>query len=124
LTDQDKLEVAEIVKRELEADFHRRRELRLQSDAERQAKKTTKLYLVSLHSNVIAFPDEKGRAILSQAFYAKVTIDEDHSFYSGEVEVIAHGDGRRLSNPLKTIITGTAVVGLTEVPETILKDSE
>jgi hypothetical protein len=46
--------------------------------------------------------------------------DKD-SFFSQRVEVIAYGDGQRLKEPVPLVLTSLSVVGLAEVPESVLK---
>lgn len=83
--------------------------------------KVTKLYLVSMGGHHIAFPDEIGRAIFTQAFYARITLREKDTFFSQRVEVIAYGDGQKLKSPISLLLTSLSVVGLAEVPESVLK---
>jgi hypothetical protein len=82
----------------------------------------TKLYLISMGGAHIAFPDELGRAIFTQAIYGRVTKREDDNyFHSGKVEVVAFGDGQRLKTPITMVLTGLSIVGMAEVSEELLK---
>jgi hypothetical protein len=124
LTEEDKKEIGGIVALALQEEerHHRmlRRELALKNDAENP--KQTKLYLITLTGHQIAFPDERGRAILSQCVYARVAMRQNEpNFYGGSLEVVAYGDGKRLKQPRTLILTGGSVVGMVEVPEDVLE---
>lgn len=107
-------------------DTTRRQRFKIESAAQEAAQPmVTKLYLISMGGGHVAFPDEMGRAIFTQAIYARVTRrDGDESyFHSGKVEVVAYSDGQRLKNPITMILTGLSIVAMAEVSEEILKGS-
>jgi hypothetical protein len=104
-------------------DSKRRERFRVEN-VEREAANppVTRFYLISLGGNHVAFPDELGRAIFTQAVYARVTRREDDwHFTAGKVEVVAYGDGQRLKKPINMILTGLSIVGMAEVSEDLLK---
>jgi hypothetical protein len=117
LDDTDKQTIASLIEETLE---NRRRRARLEAEANPAPPKVTKLYLITLTGHQIAFPDERGRAILNQTIYARVSVREnDPTFYAGAVQVVAFGDGKLLPAPMTVILT-SSVVAMVEVPESIL----
>jgi hypothetical protein len=122
MLDADKEEIKLLINEALaEWDLGRRERMRVTRAQEETANPvTTKLYLVSLGGHHIAFPDERGRAIFTQAFYARIAMRDKDSYYSQRVEVIAYGDGQRLGEPISLVLSNLSVVGLAEVPETVL----
>jgi hypothetical protein len=124
LEDVDKTEIKNLISESLAQWDLSRRERAMQNRSQEEAVNpvVTKLYLVSLGGHHVAFPDERGRAIFTQAFYARIPMrDKDSFFTSQRVKVIAYGDGQRLKEPVSLVLTSLSVVGLAEVPESTLE---
>lgn len=120
-TDEDKSELSRLITEALDNERERRRKRFLEEQAANPPRLNTKLYLITLGHHQIAFPDERGRAVLSDVFYARVTFKEDtmRGFYGGRVEVIAFGDGKLLPRPIGAEIPGGAC--MVEVDEGFLE---
>lgn len=124
LDEDDKREIKKLVTEAIfdEQEMHRKlnREFKLKEAAENPPE--TKLYLITLTGHQLAFPDDRGRAILVQSIYARATLRaKDPGFFGGSLQVIAYGDGKRLREPLTLVLTGGAVVGMVQVSEETLE---
>lgn len=121
-TDEDKQQLKSLVADAMD-EYREKRQLLARANPEVQEKQT-RLYLITLTGHQIAFPDEDGRAVLNQVFYANVELTKkDPHFYGGQVEVIAYGDGRLLAEPRGVLLASGAVVAMAEVPAGFLTES-
>lgn len=122
MTDEDRTEIKGIVQEAMNIwDMERRSRAKEFSLKQEQEPLQTKLYLITLSGHQIAFPDDSGRAVLCQCVFARVARREtDIAFHGGSVEVIAYGEGRRLKEPRKLILSGLSVVALVEVSEDLV----
>jgi hypothetical protein len=113
LTAEDKTEIAKVV----EETMDRRRE-RMMRDRLPDPPKEKRLYLISFAGHALGLPDPNNRVVMTSAIYARVEVNPDRpSFYQGEVEIVADGDGRQFPAPYRTILTGVMVTGLVEMPD-------
>jgi hypothetical protein len=122
LTNEEKTELRSLIAEVMDSDRERRRQRFLEeSKARSEAPITTRLHLITVHGR-IAFPDERGRAVLNDVFYARVPLDESGKvggFFSGRVEVVAFGDGKLLPKPIGVILQGGSF--MSEVAEGFLE---
>ena len=105
LTEDDKKEILEMIE-------HERTVARMRASANREKElreRETKLYLITLTGHQIAFPDERGRAVLNHCFYGHVEVEKGGTphFYGGKVEVVAFGDGQALDAPVAVVLSGS-----------------
>lgn len=128
MTAEEKQEIKDLVLSTLRAEREAEREVGRQRWQEaktlRESRKVTKLFLVTMTGHHVAFPDERGRSIMNQAIYARIEIDEeapDIPFGAKSVLVVAYGEGRLLSRPIKTILSGGSIVAMVEVPDDFLE---
>jgi hypothetical protein len=104
-----------------ETEHERRRKVSLDVQATK-ANWVTRNYLVTVQDKTVCFPDERGRAINTNVFYARVKVDPEHpTFFAGEMSVLAWGDGRPLKEPITIILTGGLVSSMAQVSETFLE---
>jgi hypothetical protein len=121
-TEEQKSELSSIVIAAMDGERDRRMARAMEERAEKPPDKDVKLYLVSLSHHQIAFPDDRGRAVLHQSFYARIPMrKEDPQFYGGRIEVVAFGDGKRLEAPVGVVLSGS-VAALVEVSESQIED--
>ena len=113
-TSEDKAELALLIAQAMDEERDRRRKKYLAEQKEQDAVHPaleTKLYLMttSPHSRV-AFPDEKGRAVLHETFYARVTrkTSAPHASFAlwdvEEMTAVAFGDGKLLDKPFRVVM--------------------
>lgn len=115
----EKTEVKELILQVLNEQREERRRMAL-AEPKTEDQKVEKLFLISLGHHLF-LPDSKGRAIGTQALYARVKVSEQKpDFYGGTIKVVAYADGRLLVNQLSMYLTGHAVVSMVEVPDQIL----
>lgn len=126
-TDEDRKELARIIAEVLDEERERRRK-RFLEEKKDEPPTDTRLYLITTGSRSIAFPDERGRAVLNDVFYARVKVKvqdgmppEPVSAYlgGGRVEVVAYGDGKLLKHPIGAVLPGGYV--MVEVEEGFLE---
>lgn len=106
LSDEDKREIKAMV---IEAvDSRRQRALTERAAAEAAEAKAinVKTYLITLPNCRIAFPDERGRAILNDVFYGRVKFTGPRLSMYGDVTitVVAFGDGKRLEKTFEVTL--------------------
>lgn len=114
LTVEDKQEISKLVVDAMDGERDRRRAKFSEEAKSNPAKINTKLYLITMGGR-IAFPDERGRSILHETFYARVPIKENEgplsgSFYGGRIEVVAFGDGKMLDRSVGVLISGSPIM--------------
>lgn len=123
-TAEQKDELKALLIQVMDSERERRMERARKEREENPPQKDVKLYLVTLSGHQIAFPDERGRAVLNQTFYARVPMNKnDPSFYGGRIEVVAFGDGRRLEKTIGVVLA-SHVAAMVEADESQLKDTE
>lgn len=122
MTEEERNEIVSIV---IDTMDNNRKLWRTARETEEKANKVTNLYLVTFSGHHIAFPDERGRAVLNSAVYARIELDKEKpNFYGGRAEVIAYGDGKLLKKPIGIILTGGSIVSMAEVPDGFLENVE
>ena len=131
MTNEEKLEIEKIIRETLpnalDLDRIKRMERsRAEAKPEPEPEKETKLYLISMSGDRMAFPMDNGSAVLHQSFYGRVTREKalkwmPDSFKFADIEVVAFSDARILPTPIKVALFA-GVVGMAEVPTTILKE--
>lgn len=124
LTPEDLKAIEGIIPAIVEKTLLAQREMRMseaaaRQKAEKEKNPETKLYLVHDHVRV-ALPDERGRTILTEVFYAFVTSKDHDSVYFGGAKaiVVALGD-RKLEKPVPLFLRPH--VSLAEVEESIFE---
>ncbi len=116
----EKSDIRQVVAEVLEEQREARRKIALQEHALKEQERVEHLYLISLGHHIF-LPDDKGRAIGTQAIYARVKVNEDRpDFYGGTITVVAYGDGRLLDTPFSMYMTSHTVLSMVQVPESIL----
>jgi hypothetical protein len=125
LSHEDKLELKDILREilpdalELERARHRERMASQPAKPEPEPERETKTYLVSMAGHLIAFPSEKGRAVMSQACYARITRQKvrwSDGWSIHEALVIADSDGRLLDHAFPIVLVGQ-ISAMVEVDE-------
>lgn len=121
---EDKAELSKLITDALNNEGERRRTHYLEEQKANPPKVNTSIYLLTFPAHErIAFPDEKGRAILHDTFYARVTTkgnEETPSIWGTTyIEAIAFGDGKLLDRPVKVVVPHLPV--MVEVREGFLE---
>jgi hypothetical protein len=122
-TEEDKKELSQLIAEALDTERDRRRARFVAEQKENPVRMNSKLVLVTLpYGQRMAFPDEKGRAILNDVAYVRVQVKEGEElkpFYEARVEVVAWGDGKLLAKSFFALLPGSCA--LTEVEEGFLE---
>jgi hypothetical protein len=121
-TKEDEEHIAAIVLTTMQSERERLRAQRLEDDAKRERSKTNHVYLITFAGNHIALPEPDGRAVHSTCVYARVEMAEnEYGFYSAKKAlVIAHGDGKKLKEPIEMILTGAQITCMAKVADDFL----
>lgn len=103
-TDEDKKELTVLIADAMDSHRERRRLLYAEEAARNPEKIDTKLYLITIQGR-IAFSDERGRSILHDVFYGRVTVKNGEVPYgSMKATAVAFGDGKLLDKPVTVML--------------------